>query len=88
MIHSRYSVLIPSTCGTPSIGFSHPTLLSTNCSACGLSFVSCNWMSSTVPILQKLKPGNPLLQRYISVPQTEQKELVIVLPVPMVSLVE
>jgi hypothetical protein len=41
-----------------------------------------------VPIRQKLKPGNPLLRRYIKVPQTQQKELVIVLPVLMVSLVE
>jgi hypothetical protein len=41
-----------------------------------------------VPIRQKLKPGNPLLRRYINVPQTEQKELVIVLPVLIVALVE
>jgi hypothetical protein len=81
-------VLIPSTCLTPSTPSNHPTLLSTNCSAIGLSFVSCNPKSSTVPIRQKLKPGNPLLRRYIKVPQTQQKELVIVLPVLMVSLVE
>lgn len=87
--HSQqpHFVLIPSTCGTFSIACNHPTLVSTNCSACGRSFVSCNCKSSIVPILQKLRPGKPLLRRYMRVPQMEQKELVIVLPVPMVSLV-
>lgn len=78
-------VLIPSTCLTPSTGISHPTLRSTNCSACGTSFVSCSCRSSTVPILQKLRAGKPLLRRYMSVPQMEQNELVIVLPVPIVA---
>ena len=41
-----------------------------------------------MPILQKLRPGKPLLRRYIRVPHTEQKELVIVLPERIVSLVE
>ena len=85
--HEAHFVLIPSACGTSSIACNHPTLDSTNCSACGLRFVSCKSKSSTVPILQKLRPGKPLLRRYIRVPQTEQKELVIALPVPMVLLV-
>jgi hypothetical protein len=37
-----YFVLIPSVCGRPSIGFNQFTLLSINCSTCGLSFASCN----------------------------------------------
>jgi hypothetical protein len=85
--HEAHFVLIPSAWGTSLIACNHPTLDSTNCSACGLRFVSCNAKSSIVPILQKLRPGKPLLRRYMRVPQTEQKELVIVLPVPMVLLV-
>jgi len=54
----------------------------------GFSFPPCSAKSSIVPIRQKLSPGKPLLRLYISVPQVLQKELVMVLPVPMVAEVE
>ncbi|KAL2029258.1 hypothetical protein VTO58DRAFT_108450 [Aureobasidium pullulans] len=64
---------IPTTCAAPSIGFDHLTLLSMNCSTCGLNLPSANSKSSTVPVLSIVNPGNlsPLL--YISVPQVLQK---------------
>lgn len=37
---------------------------------------------------QKVSPGNPLLRRYMRVPQTLQKEDVMVFPVAMVVEVE
>lgn len=66
----------------------HSTLPSTNCSAIGFSVSPCSAKSSIVPILQKLRPGKPLLRLYMRVPQVLQKELVMVLPVPIVALVE
>ncbi|TIA49836.1 hypothetical protein D6C77_09441 [Aureobasidium pullulans] len=64
---------IPTTCAAPSIDFDHPTLLSINCSTCGLNLPSANPKSSTVPVLKIINPGNLSPRLYISVPQVLQK---------------
>lgn len=69
-----------SSCFAPATGFTHPNRYLVNASFCGLSFVSCRWKSSTLPIRRILSPGNPELTRYMSEPHVEQKKFVIVLP--------
>lgn len=74
----------PLTCAIPVTSWSHPTRSLVYCSTLGFSFVSCRVKSSTVPVRRITCPGNLSLMRYMSEPQVEQKQFVIVFPEAMV----
>ena len=72
---------LPSFCVTPWPPWNHDTRSFVNCSILGFNFVSCKLKSSTVPILNTLIPGKPLLTLFINVPHTEQNWFSMLSPV-------